>query len=65
MDNLKSEGPVQEVSEGKNIIKLFRDHSYDVLAMNFADFYLCAKKNLSDATLKNVGLIALAEKISR
>lgn len=48
---------------GKSIGKLPRDHSYDILTTNVADF--CRLKNLSGAKLKNYGLIALAEEISR
>ena len=62
--NLSCGGPVQEVSEGKNISKWPRDHSCDNCGMNVAAFCPCPK-NLSEANLKSFELMTLAGEISK
>lgn len=61
--NVVYRGPAQEVSEGNNTSNGTRNHC-DVLAKNVAGFCPCLK-NLFDAKLKSLGLISLAEEISR
>lgn len=67
MENSGDEGdvdyghPDQEVSAGQNIR---RDCSCGIFTKNIAGFCPCAK-NLPEAKLMSIGLVALTEKISK
>ena len=52
--------PGKEVLQEKNFSNWPRDHSYNILAAFYAGF-----KNLSEAKWKTLGLMVLAEEISR
>lgn len=51
---------IVEVSEGNNISKQARCHSYDILAKNIAAFFPCLK-NVFETKLKSIELISLLE----
>lgn len=57
------EVPLKRFQRGNNTSNGTRNHC-DVLAKNVAGFCPCLK-NLFDAKLKSLGLISLAEEISR
>lgn len=62
--NVGFDGLAQEVLE-ENISKRPRDCSCDILENGAVVFCSAPEKNLPEAKLKNFGLMALAEKISR